>query len=173
MLVSGPDQDRRFYICTERRYLFRLIARRAPATHDRGHVWQVQTRLNAEAMRQAAQHLIGKHDFTTFRSTWCQANSPIKTLDEISITETDIPGGVEYRFTLRARSFLHNQVRSIIGSLERVGAGQWSPDRIQHALQARNRAACGPVCPPQGLYLTQVTYPETPFPLAQISPPEA
>ena len=147
----------------ERRYLFRLQSRRAPATHDRGRVWQVGHPLDAQAMRDAAAHLIGKHDFTTFRSTWCQAASPLKTLDQITITEAAIPGGSEIRFTLRARSFLHNQVRSIVGSLERVGAGHWPPDRIATALQARNRAACGPVCPPQGLYLTGVTYDPDPF----------
>ena len=119
--------------------------------------------LDLGAMRAGAAHLIGKHDFTTFRSSFCQANSPVKTLDEITMTEHDIPGGMEYRFTLRARSFLHNQVRSIIGSLERVGSGAWPPSRIATALAARNRAACGPVSPPQGLYLTGVSYPSDPF----------
>ena len=147
----------------ERRYLFRLVVRRAPATHDRNLVWRVQNPLNLSAMQQGAAHLIGKHDFTTFRSTFCQAASPVKTLDQITITEQPLPGGTEYRFTLRARSFLHNQVRSIIGSLERVGSGAWPPDRIATALAARNRAECGPVCPPQGLYLTGVTYTENPF----------
>jgi len=147
----------------ERRYLFRLQSRRAPATHDRGNVWQVAHPLSADQMRAGAAHLIGKHDFTTFRSTYCQAASPVKTLDEIALDQVDIAGGTEYRFTLRARSFLHNQVRSIIGSLERVGAGHWPPDRIAEALAARNRTACGPVCPPQGLYLAQVTYPTDPF----------
>jgi tRNA pseudouridine38-40 synthase len=151
------------FSATERRYLFRLIARRAPLTHDRGLVWQVQSPLDAEAMRAGAAHLIGNHDFTTFRSGQCQAHSPVKTLDAITLTEGPIPGGTEYRFTLRARSFLHNQVRSIVGSLERVGAGAWPPDRIATALAARDRAACGPVCPPQGLYLTGVGYPDDPF----------
>lgn len=147
----------------ERRYLFRLIARRAPATHDRGLVWQVLNPLDADAMRAGAAHLIGHHDFTTFRSTLCQAKSPVKTLDEITISEHPIPGGTEYRFTLRARSFLHNQVRSIVGTLERVGAGSWQPADVAAALAARDRAACGPVCPPQGLYLTGVGYPADPF----------
>ena len=113
--------------------------------------------------RLVPPNLIGTHDFTTFRASECQAKSPVKTLDEISITAAPVPGGLEYRFTLRARSFLHNQVRSIVGSLERVGAGAWTPDRIATALAARDRAACGPVCPPQGLYLTGVRYPEDPF----------
>lgn len=151
------------FSATERRYLFRLIARRAPATHDRGLVWQVLNPLDADAMRAGAAHLIGHHDFTTFRSTLCQAKSPVKTLDQITISEHPIPGGTEYRFTLRARSFLHNQVRSIVGTLERVGAGSWQPADVAAALAARDRSACGPVCPPQGLYLTGVGYPADPF----------
>jgi len=148
----------------ERRYLFRLVARRAPVTHDRGLVWQVGHGLQVAPMRAAAAHLIGRHDFSTFRASLCQAASPVKTLDEIAIEECDFPGGgQEIRFTLRARSFLHNQVRSIVGTLERVGAGHWPPARVAEALAARDRAACGPVCPPQGLYLTGVGYPEDPF----------
>jgi tRNA pseudouridine38-40 synthase len=151
------------FSAVERRYLFRLVVRRAPATHDRGHVWQVKNALDAAAMREGAAHLVGLHDFTTFRAAMCQAKSPVKTLDEISVTEQPYPGGVEYRFTLRARSFLHNQVRSIVGTLERVGAGAWAPEDVKAALQARDRAACGPVSPPDGLYLTGVGYPEGPF----------
>jgi tRNA pseudouridine38-40 synthase len=151
------------FTATERRYLFRLVARRAPVTHDRGLVWQVQNPLDLRAMQAGAAHLTGQHDFTTFRSTMCQSKSPVKTLDEIAITEQAVPGGVEYRFTLRARSFLHNQVRSIVGTLERVGAGSWQPEDVRLALEARDRAACGPVCPPQGLYLTGVGYPVDPF----------
>lgn len=147
----------------ERRYLFRLISRRAPLTHDKGHIWRINHALDVDAMRAGAAHLIGKHDFTTFRSTMCQAKSPVKTLDEITITEHDIPEGHEFRFTLRARSFLHNQVRSVVGSLERVGSGSWQPDRVAEALAAKDRAACGPVCPPDGLYLTEVIYPSDPF----------
>ena len=158
-----PDDFHARFSALERRYLFRLVVRRAPATHDRDRVWRVMNALDLGAMRAGAAHLIGKHDFTTFRSSFCQANSPVKTLDEITMTEHDIPGGMEYRFTLRARSFLHNQVRSIIGSLERVGSGAWPPSRIATALAARNRAACGPVSPPQGLYLTGVGYPSDPF----------
>lgn len=147
----------------ERRYVFRLLTRRAPATHDKGLVWQVPHRLDLSAMQAGAAHLIGLHDFTTFRAALCQAKSPVKTLDEIAITEHPAPAGVEVRFFLRARSFLHNQVRSIVGTLERVGAGAWSPDQVKTALEARDRAACGPVCPPQGLYLAAVGYPEDPF----------
>ena len=158
----GDDFHARFS-ATERRYLFRLLSRRAPATHDRGLVWQVQNPLDLHAMRAAAAHLIGQHDFTTFRAAMCQAQSPVKTLDEILIDEVPVAGGHEFRFRLRARSFLHNQVRSIVGTLERVGAGGWSPDDVKRALEARNRAACGPVCPPEGLYLTGVKYPADPF----------
>ncbi len=147
----------------ERRYLFRLLARRAPATHDRGLVWQVSNQLDLQAMRDGAAHLIGRHDFTTFRAALCQADSPVKTLDEILIDEVPAPEGREFRFRLRARSFLHNQVRSIVGTLERVGAGAWTPEEVKRALLAENRAACGPVCPPEGLYLTGVRYPTDPF----------
>ena len=151
------------FSAVERRYLFRLIARRAPLTHDKGLAWQVLNPLDAEAMREGAAHLIGRHDFTTFRAAMCQAASPVKTLDEITIEELALAAGVEYRFHLRARSFLHNQVRSIVGTLERVGAGASTPERVKYALEARDRAACGPVCPPQGLYLTGVGYPADPF----------
>ena len=151
------------FSATERRYLFRLIARRAPMTHARGLAWRVLKPLDTRAMREAAAHLIGQHDFTTFRSSICQAKSPLKTLDAIGIDEIAIPHGREYRFTLRARSFLHNQVRSIVGTLERVGAGSWQPERVARALAARDRAACGPVCPPHGLYLTGVGYPGDPL----------
>jgi tRNA pseudouridine38-40 synthase len=151
------------FSATERRYLFRLLVRRAPATHEAGHVWQVKTPLDIAAMREGAAHLVGHHDFTTFRSTICQAKSPLKTLDEITISEHPGLNGPEIRFRLRARSFLHNQVRSIVGTLERVGAGSWAPGDVKTALEARNRAACGPVCPPQGLYLSGVGYPDDPF----------
>ena len=147
----------------ERRYLFRLVARRAPVTHDAGRVWQVGHALDLAAMQAGAAYLVGKHDFTTFRSAYCQAQSPVKTLDKITITQSPIPGGTEYRFALRARSFLHNQVRSIVGTLERVGAGAWAPDDVKAALEAKDRQACGPVCAPQGLYLTGVGYPDDPF----------
>ena len=147
----------------ERRYLFRLIQRRAPVTHEAGLVWQVLNPLDLESMREGAAHLIGRHDFTTFRSSMCQAASPVKTLDEVRIDAVAIPQGMEFRFHLRARSFLHNQVRSIVGTLERVGAGSWAAGDVRAALSARNRAACGPVCPPQGLYLAGVGYADDPF----------
>ena len=161
--VRVEDDFHARFSALERRYTFRLVTRRAPVTHDKGLVWQVLNRLDVAAMRAGAAHLIGHHDFTTFRSTLCQAASPVKTLDEITIEALDYPGGQEIRFHLRARSFLHNQVRSIVGTLERVGAGGWTPEDVAAARDARNRAACGPVCPPQGLYLTGVGYPVDPF----------
>jgi len=147
----------------ERRYLFRILSRRAPATHQEGLVWQVKYDLDVAAMQKAADYLIGKHDFTTFRSTICQAESPVKTLDHLSISQVQTLGGTEYHFDVRARSFLHNQVRSFVGSLERVGTGSWTPQDMRSALEAQDRAACGPVCPPQGLYLAHVVYPSDPF----------
>jgi tRNA pseudouridine38-40 synthase len=148
----------------ERSYLFRLITRRAPLTHDRGLAWRVPHRLDLAAMRAGAAHLLGRHDFTTFRSSICQARTAERTLDAAELEERDYPGGRELRFRFRARSFLHNQVRSMVGTLERVGAGAWPPERVAEALAARDRAASGPVCPPDGLYLVAVRYPEDPFP---------
>ncbi len=158
----GGDFHARFS-ALERRYLFRLVSRRAPLVHDRGQAWRVGHALDASAMQAGADRLIGRHDFTTFRSVQCQADSPVKTLDELRVEEAPYPGGTEYRFHVRARSFLHNQVRSFVGTLERVGAGAWSPDDVTAALEARARAACGPVCPPDGLYLAGVGYAQDPF----------
>ena len=147
----------------ERRYEYRIAARRAPLALAGGRMWHVRHPLDAAAMTEGARHLIGRHDFTTFRSVQCQAKSPLKTLDEVRIEERPMPGGTEIVLHLRARSFLHNQVRSIAGTLERVGAGGWAPDRVRAALEARERAACGPVAPPEGLCLTGVGYPVDPF----------
>jgi tRNA pseudouridine38-40 synthase len=151
------------FSATGRRYLYRLVGRRAPVVHDRGRVWQVPRRLDAGAMRAAARHLVGRHDFTTFRAALCQAASPVKTLDMLEIEERPYPQGHEIRLAFAARSFLHNQVRSMVGTLERVGAGAWPPERVAAALAARDRAACGPVSPPGGLVLTGVSYPADPF----------
>ena len=147
----------------ERHYLFRLVSRRAPMALEQGLAWRINHELDIDAMREAAAHLIGQHDFTTFRSTYCQAKSPIKTLDELSIDRKPVHHGTEYNFRLRARSFLHNQVRSFIGSLERVGSGSWEPFQMKTALEAKDRTACGPVCPPHGLYLAGVAYPQDIF----------
>lgn len=158
-----PDDFHARFSAIGRRYTFRVIARRAPVVQDAGLVWQVRHQLDADAMREAAAHLAGTHDFTTFRAALCQAKSPVKSLDPIVIETLPYPAGEEFRFHLSARSFLHNQVRSIVGTLERVGAGAWRPGRVAQALHARDRAACGPVAPPMGLTLTGVVYPVDPF----------
>jgi len=147
----------------QRRYCYRVIQRRAPLALAAGLAWRVGQPLDADLVRQGAAHLIGRHDFTTFRSTLCQADSPVRTLDRIDVTQVAGPGGVELHVHVAARSFLHNQVRSIMGTLERVGAGAWPPERVAAALAARDRAACGPVAPPDGLYLTGVSYDSDPF----------
>ena len=123
-------------------------------------------------MKEAANHLIGRHDFTTFRSAHCQADSPVKTLDEFTIEEYSLPYGKELRFRAVARSFMHRQIRSMVGSLERVGVGAWAPEDIRKVLEARNRQACGPVAPPHGLYFDRVLYDPDPFlqPSAQLGP---
>jgi tRNA pseudouridine38-40 synthase len=157
-----PDFHARFD-AVERRYRYRIVCRRAPLVFARGFAWALRRPLDAEAMRAAAAHLVGRHDFTTFRSSLCQAASPLKTLDALEIEEIARADGIELRFHLRARSFLHNQVRSLVGTLERVGAGAWAPARVAEALAARDRAACGPVAPPEGLCLMGVRYPADPF----------
>lgn len=142
-------------------YNFRLVSRRAPLVHERARIWQIAHELNLKDMQDAATYLIGKHDFTTFRSSMCQAKDPVKTLDRLDIEI--LPrrdDAVEYYFTIEARSFLHNQVRSLVGSLERVGQGAWPVERMGEALAAKDRARCGPVCPPDGLYLSWVRYPD-------------
>ncbi len=146
-----------------RSYTYRLICRRAPLVHEAGHAWAVRGDLDAGAMAEGARHLIGRHDFTTFRAVHCQAASPVKTLDVCAVEEIALPAGREVRFHLRARSFLHNQVRSIVGSLERVGAGAWTPEDVGRALAAKDRARCGTVAPACGLYMTGVGYPADPF----------
>ncbi len=157
------DEFHARFSARKRHYLFRLLSRRAPMTVDKGSAWHVSHTLNLDEMQVAAAHLVGKHDFTTFRSVHCQAQSPVKTLDMLDITSVEVPYGTEYRFRFSARSFLHNQIRSIVGTLERVGAGSLCPSDMKDALEAKNRATCGPVCPPHGLYLTGVDYPENPF----------
>ncbi len=160
-VVCGDFHAR--FSAVEREYHYRLISRRAPLVHDRGQAWRIRHDLDLGAMREGAAHLVGRHDFTTFRSSICQAKSPLRTLDVLEIDAADCPAGREIRFTLKARSFLHNQVRSLVGTLERVGAGAWPPDRVAVALDARDRSACGPVAPPDGLCLMAVRYPVDPF----------
>lgn len=137
-----------------RHYLYRIINRRADLTLDQGRAWRIARPLDTDAMQDAARRLIGKHDFTTFRSTECQAQSPVKTLGQLDIMRK----ADEVHIVTSARSFLHNQVRSMAGSLAWVGEGRWTADNIARALAARDRAACGVVAPPEGLYLMQVDY---------------
>ena len=137
-----------------RRYLYRILNRPSPAALDQGRVWHVKKPLDAAAMHEAAQVLLGLHDFTTFRDMACQAKSPEKTLDEVRVWRE----GEEIRLTFAARSFLHRQVRSMTGSIAEVGVDRWTADDLKAALEARDRRACGPVAPAQGLYLTGVEY---------------
>ncbi|QIE56368.1 tRNA pseudouridine(38-40) synthase TruA [Pikeienuella piscinae] len=150
--VDGEFHAR--FSATERLYLYRIVNRRPPLTFERGTAWKVRNPLDVKAMREGAAHLVGHHDFTTFRSSMCQAKSPVKTVDEISVQRD----GDKITVHVRARSFLHNQVRSFVGTLERVGAGAWAPGDVKAALEACDRAACGPVAPPDGLYLAEVRY---------------
>jgi tRNA pseudouridine38-40 synthase len=138
----------------KRHYLYRIINRRADLTFDSGQAWRVPRPLDEVAMHAAAQRLTGKHDFTTFRAAECQANSPVKTLDQLDV----VRDGEDVNVTASARSFLHHQVRSMVGSLVMVGIGQWSTDDLAKALEARDRTACGQVAPPDGLYLMKVDY---------------
>jgi len=147
------------FSAVERRYIYRMTCRRAPLTHTKGLVWRVPHELDVEAMQEGANHLLGLHDFTTFRASQCQAKSPVKSVDALDM----VRHGDEIEFHVRARSFLHNQVRSFVGTLERVGAGAWQPEDVKVALDACDRAACGPVSPPDGLYLAGVGYPDDPF----------
>jgi len=149
----GEDFDARFS-AKARHYLYVILNRRAPAALLRGNVWHVPKRLDAETMHAAAQRLLGKHDFTTFRSAQCQSESPVKTLDRLDVTRA----GDLIEIRASARSFLHNQVRSMVGSLKRVGEGGWSGDDLEAALKAADRARCGQVAPPDGLYLVRVDY---------------
>ncbi|MBC6442790.1 MAG: tRNA pseudouridine(38-40) synthase TruA [Rhodobacteraceae bacterium] len=161
--AAVPEAFHARFSAVNRTYLFRLVTRRAPVTLDRGRVWQVPRVLDLAAMRAGAAYLAGTHDFTTFRSARCQAASPVKTVDTVQVNRHPYPQGTEFRFHVRARSFLHNQVRSFVGTLERVGTGGWRPEDVKAALEARDRAACGPVCPPEGLYLHSVHYNPDPF----------
>lgn len=142
------------FSCVGRAYLYRIVNRRAPLTIDAGRAWQVPQPLDAEAMHDAAQHLVGHHDFTTFRSVHCQAQSPVKTLDRLDVERID----EEVRIHAEARSFLHHQVRSMVGCLAMVGMGRWSGDDLKAALDARDRQALALNAPPDGLYFVKARY---------------
>jgi tRNA pseudouridine38-40 synthase len=143
------------FSCIGRRYLYRILDRRAPPALDAGRVWHIAVPLDAEAMADAAAMLVGRHDFTTFRSAQCQSQSPVKTLDRLEVRRA----GEEVHIEAAARSFLHHQVRSMTGCLALVGRGQWKPDDMRRALEARNRAALGLNAPPHGLYFVEAIYP--------------
>lgn len=149
----GDDFDARFS-AVKRHYLYRILDRRAPPALDRGRVWHVPSRLDSDAMHEAAQALVGNHDFTTFRAAECQARSPVKTLDRLDVTRE----GAEIAIRASARSFLHSQVRSMAGALKKVGEGRWRIGEVGAALAARDRTRAGPVAPPDGLYLVAVDY---------------
>jgi tRNA pseudouridine38-40 synthase len=143
------------FSCIGRRYLYRILNRRAPPALERGKVWHIRVPLDVEAMQEGAAFLVGRHDFTTFRSVQCQSDSPVKTLDRLDVSRV----GEEVHVQAGARSFLHHQVRSMVGCLALVGRGQWQPEDIRRALEARNRSALGLNAPPHGLYFIEAVYP--------------
>jgi tRNA pseudouridine38-40 synthase len=143
------------FSCTGRRYLYRIANRRAPLTLDAGRAWRIGPELDLAAMREGASHLLGHHDFTTFRSVHCQSDSPVKTLDVLTAEREED----EIHVRAEARSFLHHQVRSMVGCLALVGLGRWAPEDIRKALEARDRAALGLNAPPEGLYFVEALYP--------------
>jgi tRNA pseudouridine38-40 synthase len=143
------------FSCVGRRYLYRIANRRAPLTLDAGRAWRIGPTLNLAEMREAASYLVGRHDFTTFRSVNCQSDSPVKTLDALTVEREED----EIRIRAEARSFLHHQVRSMVGCLAFVGLGRWRPEDVRKALEARDRAALALNAPPDGLYFTEALYP--------------
>jgi tRNA pseudouridine38-40 synthase len=151
--VADGEFHARFSART-RHYLFRILNRRSPPALETGKVWHVSPRLDAEAMHVAAQTLVGQHDFTTFRAAECQAQSPVKTLDRLDVSRR----ADEIHIEASARSFLHHQIRSFAGTLKLVGEGKWAPADVAAALEAKDRTRCGPVSPPDGLYLVRVDY---------------
>ena len=151
---KAPDSFHARFSAKRRHYLYRIVNRRADLTLERNRAWRVPRPLDAAAMHAAAQGLVGRHDFTTFRAAECQAKSPVKTLGRLDVERA----GDEVRIYAAARSFLHHQVRSMVGSLVLVGEGKWRAEDLAAALAARSRAGCGPVAPPEGLYLVSVEY---------------
>ncbi|MFL6737676.1 MAG: tRNA pseudouridine(38-40) synthase TruA [Sphingomicrobium sp.] len=154
--VEAVDDDwHARFSCVGRRYLYRILNRRAPPALDKGKVWHVTVPLDAGAMAEGAEHLVGHHDFTTFRSVACQSKSPVKTLDSLTVERVDD----EIHIRAAARSFLHHQVRSRVGCLALVGRGRWTPEDMKTALDARDRQALGLNAPPEGLYFVEAVYP--------------
>jgi len=151
---AAPEDFHARFSAIKRHYLYRILNRRSPAALEQGRVWRVARPLDADAMDEAARLLVGKHDFSAYRAARCQANSPVKTLDELRVARI----GEEIHITAKARSFLHNQVRILTGTLKMVGEGAWPIERPREALDSRDRAKAGPTAPPEGLYLTKVVY---------------
>jgi tRNA pseudouridine38-40 synthase len=154
-VTEVPDDWHARFSCVGRRYLYRILSRRARPALDAGRVWHIAVPLDVAAMHEGAAQLIGRHDFTTFRSAQCQSDSPVKTLDNLNVTKVD----EEIHVAAEARSFLHHQVRSMVGCLAMVGRGQWRPDDMRKALEARDRSALGFNAPPHGLYFVEAIYP--------------
>lgn len=150
-----PETFEARFSAVKRHYIYKILNRRAPAVLERGLVWQMARKLDAGAMHEAAQLMLGRHDFSTFRDSECQANSPIRTLDFIDISRD----GEMIEVKVSALSFLHRQVRSMVGTLEHVGSGKWSQQQFWDAFQSKDRTRCGQVAPADGLYLTRVDYP--------------
>lgn len=155
-----PEDWHARFSCTGRRYLYRIANRRAPLTLAKDRVWQVAHELDVDAMHRAAQALVGCHDFTTFRSAHCQAKDPVKTLDRLDVERAVTEWGEEIHIHAEARSFLHHQVRSMVGCLKLVGAETWGEDQVGKALAAQDRAELGLNAPPHGLYFVEAVYPE-------------
>jgi tRNA pseudouridine38-40 synthase len=153
--AEAPGDWHARFSCIGRRYLYRILNRRAPPALDGGRVWHIAVPLDAEAMSEGAAQLIGRHDFTTFRSAHCQSDSAVKTLDRLEVSRS----GEEIHIEAAARSFLHHQVRSMVGCLALIGRGQWAPDDMRKAIEARDRSALGFNAPPQGLYFVEAIYP--------------
>lgn len=153
--AEAPDDFHARFSCVGRRYLYRILNRRAPPALDKGRVWHLGKPIDVEAMAEGAAHLVGHHDFTTFRSVHCQSDSPLKTLDRLTVERV----GDEIHLRAAARSFLHHQVRSMTGCLALVGLGRWRPNDIATALAAKDRNALGLNAPPHGLYFVEAVYP--------------
>ncbi|MEN3971288.1 tRNA pseudouridine(38-40) synthase TruA [Sphingomicrobium sp. XHP0235] len=153
---EAADDFHARFSCVGREYVYRILSRRAPPTLMRDGVWHIPQPLDVDAMHAAAQQLVGRHDFTTFRSAHCQSDSPVKTLDRLDVVRE----GEEIRFHVAARSFLHHQVRSLVGTLSLVGRGQWSAADVRAALEACDRQRLGLNAPPTGLYFMRALYPD-------------
>lgn len=160
-IIATAKVDSNFHArfsAVKRHYLYKILNRTPPLTLEKNRYWHVSHKLNLEKMKKGASFLIGKHDFTTFRSTLCQAKSPIKSIDKIEIINTPYSIGSSIQIKFTARSYLHNQIRSIVGTLGKVGSNSWEPERVHLALLSKNRAECGPVAPAAGLYLVKIDY---------------